>query len=127
MPKTCACWVGFGCCFTADDDNCNDNGKHLGENSVFGSSISFDLNLERFFSDSSNLKRFTVNVPELFFGTRTVETGFSMFVEIDFTRQKRKLAINSRLSTGTEKSFKQFQNWCDHPLSRVPPSQNGDC
>ena len=27
MPKTCACWVGFGCRFTADDDNCNDNGK----------------------------------------------------------------------------------------------------
>lgn len=28
MPKTCACWVGFGCCFNVDDGNCYDNGKH---------------------------------------------------------------------------------------------------
>ena len=27
MPKTCACWVGFDCCFAGDDDSCNDNGK----------------------------------------------------------------------------------------------------
>ena len=27
MPKTCACWVGVGCCFAAADDICNDNGK----------------------------------------------------------------------------------------------------
>ena len=46
------------------------------ERIVFFSSNIFDLKLERCFNGSSNLKRFAVNVPELFFGTRTVRTSF---------------------------------------------------
>ena len=122
MPKTCACWVGFGCCFNVDDGNCYDNGKHWLEDRIFqfqynrpeaGTVFQRQFQLETVYRKRSGTVFWHQNCRYVF------------FVEIDFTKQKWKLAINSRLSTETEKSFKQFQNWCDHPLSRIPPSRNG--